>query len=731
MGNLMIAWMNIRLSRAPGAPRATHAALAALLAASAGLAGCGSGQPVDGRAPAGSRPARGQAPPAQATSRPKSDACVRAAGLRAHMKVLLDAGRLHRAARAAEQADFLCPETRQETIAEQVEALVALGEHERAKRAAKFASEPRAKARAEIAVKQIAAAEEALRRTSPADLVRQGQDAKRANRPVEAQRLFDRAIALSLRKNNAALTPLVSSGVGRKRITSAGFSPDGKAILVARGREVTWFDAASGLETAWLTASPGFSQFVVPEAGRWGLEISERGAARAIDLEARAPGPPLESLPLVTEFEDKPYPVALSRDGSRAAMGFRSPKGHVRVWETATGRLVATLDPGEYRIYGALRFSPDGALIAGGGSSGELDAWSIWARTGAQAPGLPGEPAQSTSSWLPKDLRASQPDATQMLDRRIEDLDWSAAGTELFTVWSASLHVYKLPLRPGVGPAMNLARPKASVRLVRLSRDGSALLGAKLEDDAGIWDVKTRAYLGEVKLPPGWVDAIVPGPGAGEFTVMAGGGVGVVDRSLGAPRVLVSALERRSFSRVGFSADGARIFVDAGRAFPPGEGVKLPAEDTWEAQEKALQEQFGLRVEWGGMVRDPTAAGGPAGVVASCDRSVAWASASRAGTMLALVCRDEDEEWEVRLFRLTGRGGYVATIRAFTKPDAAYVTTPDGRIEFLGAGAEAALRSRAVCRAGGTTFPFEVCEGWAHAPGLLQEVLAEGGAAGR
>lgn len=697
-------------------PKRTAGAI--LLAASAWMVACGPGAGTNrgtssvGESAAGDNP-RGSA----ASTGVQSEACRRAAARRTDTKALLDAGRIHKAVRAVEKADALCPETRQETIAARVEALVELGEFERARKAATYAYEPGAAAHVKATLDRIPAAEEELRRASPADLVQQGFAAKRSSRPVEAQKLFDRAIALALRASGTRIEIIAPNGAGRG-ITSAGFTPDGKALRLARGREVVWVDVASGLETGRLWASSGYSGFVVPEAGQQGLELGARGEARAFDFGARAAGPSLESLPVAGGAGQADRGLfALSRDGGRAAAVLGAADPEVRVWDTATGKLVTTFRPEKGRRYVALRFSVNSALLAAGDISGGLEVWSMGAK----------EPILSTSAWLPKDLRAARPDATQMLDRRIDGLDIAADGKALFATWGHTAHVYALPSRPGAGPVAELTAPDFSVRVLRPMADRRAIFGAAYEEKAGVWDASTWSFLGKVELPPGPIEAVTPVPGTDQLAVVAGAAVALVDRSLAPPRLLVPALRGRHLLRVGFSLDGKRLVVHTDGAllvFPEGDAAQVRAESTWDAQQKALLEQARLRVAGGRqVVRDAGPNGGPAAVVASCARAVAWAAVSPDGSILATLCEDDEREQDARLWSLAGVGGLLATLRALDKPEAAYVTAPDGRIEFLGPGSEAALRARIVCRVGVVTFPFEVCEGWAISPGLMREIL--------
>ena len=68
------------------------------------------------------------------------------------------------------------------------------------------------------------------------------------------------------------------------------------------------------------------------------------------------------------------YSLAVNATGTRLASG--STGGTIKVWDTANGRCVATLE-GHEETVGGLAFHPDGARLASAGKDGTIRIWSI------------------------------------------------------------------------------------------------------------------------------------------------------------------------------------------------------------------------------------------------------------------------------------------------------------------------------------------------------------------
>jgi WD40 repeat protein len=93
-------------------------------------------------------------------------------------------------------------------------------------------------------------------------------------------------------------------------------------------------------------------------------------AAAAMNSEAADPA---GSIPLSSRSK-WPVSVALSRDGAHALTG--GGDSVLRLWDTATGRLVRTFT-GHTRELNSLAFSPDGSRVLSGGYDDTAKLWNV------------------------------------------------------------------------------------------------------------------------------------------------------------------------------------------------------------------------------------------------------------------------------------------------------------------------------------------------------------------
>ncbi len=223
-------------------------------------------------------------------------------------------------------------------------------------------------------------------------------------------------------------------------------------------RSALLVDARTGNERQRLVGHTGeLTSLSLSDDGRLALTTSADQTARLWDARTGA-------ALAVLAHEDKVHVGALSPDGRLAATGCRN-ENRVRVFDTATGQLLKTLEGNQLGVYG-LAFRRDGQVLASGGAD------------------------QTARTW---DVRSGQPLAVLRGHRGfLNTVDWSPDGSMLVTsamdgtarVWDA-------------GSGAELMRLSAGEVVVsaNFSRDGRSLLTAALDGRQLVWDM-TRAEPG-------------------------------------------------------------------------------------------------------------------------------------------------------------------------------------------------------------------------------------------
>lgn len=166
-------------------------------------------------------------------------------------------------------------------------------------------------------------------------------------------------------------TPLPLAGTfpgspGRA-VVQAALSPGGGYLATVDDQSTTrvW-NTATGAVISTLTGRPGLPAFG-PDGTRFAA------AAGTVQLYDSATGALIRTLN--DAAADMFGPLAFSPDGRTVAVGSQARRtGPIRVFDTTTGRLVASIPAGA--VVSALAFSPDGSTLLAGYSDGRLRAWN-------------------------------------------------------------------------------------------------------------------------------------------------------------------------------------------------------------------------------------------------------------------------------------------------------------------------------------------------------------------
>jgi WD40 repeat protein len=218
-----------------------------------------------------------------------------------------------------------------------------------------------------------------------------------------------------------------------------------------------------------IASSPSFS----PDSKTLATSSAD-GAVRLWDLPTMRERGRIEGLGEVAS-------VAYSPDGTQLALGM-AYTGNVALWEVAGGRLTAILDThAGTRVLVA--FSPDGSVLAAGGSDGKVRLWN--AQTGQERAVLAGHQRAVTAL-------AFSPDG-----RRIASGSWD----HTIKLWRASATSNTI-LRGGQPSIWRLAISACGSRLAVAGGDGSV----------GIWNLKDARELAVLKGHTNFTEEIVLSP---------------------------------------------------------------------------------------------------------------------------------------------------------------------------------------------------------------------------
>jgi WD40 repeat protein len=301
---------------------------------------------------------------------------------------------------------------------------------------------------------------------------------------------------------DAATGKQLASFGSRATVGAAAYTPDGKAIVVGyhRAQAILVRDAATGKELRRFEGDPGEVDFVSLLADgksvvsmsrhrvrrvedRW--ENSIDGAVRVWDLatgkEARQVKPPAR--------DDKEFRAtqraACTPDGRSLAAGEQVTDGHqIRVWDGASGRELAKLGQADWVL--ALAFTPDGRrLVSAAFDPPNRFPVRLW------------EVAAGAEVWRQVDADHASIALSVSPDGRVI----AGGGSDgTIRLWDLDTRKELRKLTGHQGPVLAVAFSPDGRRLVSGSRDATALVW----DVAGLLPATPAVRLGPEELRESW-----------------------------------------------------------------------------------------------------------------------------------------------------------------------------------------------------------------------------------
>ncbi|MCT4352192.1 serine/threonine protein kinase [Streptomyces sp. Je 1-79] len=153
-------------------------------------------------------------------------------------------------------------------------------------------------------------------------------------------------------------------------VWAVAFSPDGSTLYSGALMELFAWDANSGAAKKKLAAYESEDDFVKC------LAVSPDGKTLAVGVGGRIELMDPSTGRVRETLEGRAGSVAFSPDGKTfASVAGQSDKSGIRLWDTATGRLLKTLGGGEEENYSEVSFSPDGETLIANGPGVQL--WDV------------------------------------------------------------------------------------------------------------------------------------------------------------------------------------------------------------------------------------------------------------------------------------------------------------------------------------------------------------------
>ena len=157
--------------------------------------------------------------------------------------------------------------------------------------------------------------------------------------------------------------------LGKGRISTSQFSPDGNEIAVASSIGIWMYSVATGDELALFTGHTAQIQSLAfaPD----GKILASTGNDRTLRLWNTDTG---QQLMVLSDGRNFPSALAFSPDGTTIATEGRT--GTIQIWDVATGDRLATLT-GHTDTVEALAFAPDGNTLASASEDLSIRLWNI------------------------------------------------------------------------------------------------------------------------------------------------------------------------------------------------------------------------------------------------------------------------------------------------------------------------------------------------------------------
>ena len=283
-------------------------------------------------------------------------------------------------------------------------------------------------------------------------------------------------------------------------VQSIALSPDGSRLAVAADRGIGLWDRATGQLVRTLTGHTAVVNAVT--FSRDGRRLLSGSNDRSVKLWDPATGQ------LAASFEGHADPVtavAFSPNGERFASGSatytryraQNERHNVRVWDTATGRSLLTLQEPSGGIY-STAFSPDGTRLLTGADKGSVKLWD--ATTGKIVRNFEGSTSRTTAV-------AFSPDGT-----RVTSGHWD----KVIRIWDAASGQLQRTLQGHSDPVQSIA----------ISADGDRLLSGSWDGTLKLWDIGTGQLLTTLDGHASWVRTVAFAPDGNR--VFSGGTDGTV-----------------------------------------------------------------------------------------------------------------------------------------------------------------------------------------------------------